>query len=72
MNHLIPEEAYQMIHFYVFDRYINKQPATDNFINEQLALNFNIHIQPNTLRHIVSKFDDIETVIGKPMDEERI
>jgi hypothetical protein len=69
---VLPEEASEMVHFYVFNLDINKQPTTDDFINEQLALNFNVQNQQNSLRHIVSKFVGIKTVTGKPMYEERI
>jgi hypothetical protein len=69
---ILPDEAYEMIHYFVFSRYENKEATSYNFINEQLALNFDVHVQPNTLRHIVAKFEDIKTVTGKPMEDERI
>jgi hypothetical protein len=57
---------------FIVNAYQNRNPVTAKAIQAFIMDQYGIHIQNNTLHHVLSKLDRFTTVVAHPMEEKRI
>jgi hypothetical protein len=69
---LLTENELEALETFIIDSFYDRNPVTYVDLLDFIDYRFQKSILPNTMRHIVAKMNNIKTVIGRPMEEERV
>ena len=65
-------EAIEFIKNIIRDNFLNNSPVTYDFLLDAIQYRFSISLKPDTLRHICRGIDEVKTVRGIPMEQQRV